>query len=90
MSTSTVGRIPLAIRVDGENEMPGGSPVTLYEYGRRPPDAAGNNVFTTPADGTRKLGIPGNDNGDGGGTTVAVKVTEAVEPAPSLTEYVTV
>ncbi len=90
MSTSTVGSVPLATRVDAENESPGGKPVKLYEYGGRPPDAAGNSVFTTPPDGTLESGIPGNDSGDRGGTTVAANVTDAVEPAPSLTEYLTV
>jgi len=87
VSVVTVGRVPLATRVEGENVIPGGSPDRLYSYGALPPVAAGNKVLTTPPDGTREFGMPGRDSGgtDAGGRTVAVKTTEAEAPAPSLT-----
>ena len=63
MSVVTVGRVPLATRVEGENVIPGGSPDRLYSYGALPPVAAGNKVLTTPPDGTREFGMPGRDSG---------------------------
>ncbi len=87
VSTNTVGNLPLARRVDDENEIPAGNPARLYEYGVLPPDAAGNTVSTTPPEGTRKSETPDSDNGGrgggAGGTIVARNVTEAEPPALS-------
>ncbi|MXX60246.1 MAG: hypothetical protein F4112_12260 [Holophagales bacterium] len=95
MSAVTVGSVPLTLRVDASNVIPGGRPDTLYLYGGTPPVAAGNVVFSEPPEGSRESGIAGSDKGGGGGgaagaATTAVNVTESVALLLSLTEYVTV